>query len=724
MSPRAIFTRREFLQSAGEIGGALVIAFYLPPRAARAGEQPGAEFAPNAWLRIEQDGAVTVTVDKSELGQGTHTALAMVVAEELEADWSKVRVGPVPENPAGWSREMTTGGSTSVYTSFEALRRAGATARAMLVAAAAATWKVDPATCRAASGAVIHSPSGRRLAYGALVRQAAALPVPSNPPLKDPKDFRLVGTRVHKLETPSKLDGSAVFGMDVRVPGMLVATIERCPVFGGRLKRFTADRARVKPGVRGVVALEGLPWTGSNGAWGVGRAPGVAIVADSYWQAVQARSVLDIEWDEGPSAQLDSETIRAQLVRLAEQPGVQARAVGDAVAALGAAVTRVDAVYETPFLYHAPMEPMNCTADVRADACEVWAPTQNQTRAQQVAAEVAGLPVDKVRLHTTYSGGAFGRRLESDFVAEAVQLSKAVGAPVKVIWSREDDVQHDFYRPVTFNRLAAGLDGSGRPVAWTHRIVAPPIDVKFGPLRNGVDSSLLTGAQDLPYGIPNLLVGLVTVDLPIPRGYMRSVGLTHNPFVTECFLDELASTARRDPYDLRRELLRDKPRHLRALELAATRAGWASPVPAGQGRGIAICEWGPTVCAQVAEVTARADGTVRVHRVVCAVDCGQVVNLDGLEAQIQGGVLYGLQAALFGEITLSRGRVAQSNFTDYRVLHLDEAPVVEVYVVPSNDAQGGIGEPGVGPIAPAVCNAVFSATGRRIRKLPINSPGS
>jgi len=544
--------------------------------------------------------------------------------------------------------------------------------------------------------------------------------VPPNPPLKDPKDFKLIGTRVRRLEAPAKVDGSAVFGLDVKLPGMLVASVERCPVFGGSLVRFNADRARALPGVRHVVSLDGISWKG-DGAWGVGRSPGVAVLADTYWQAAQGRAALDVEWNPGVAASLDSDGIRAELVRRSTGPAVVAQSAGDVGAALASAARRVDAEYETPFLAHIPMEPMNCTADVRQDQVEAWVPTQNQTRAQQVSAETSGLPVGKVRVHTTYSGGAFGRRLESDFVAEAVQLSKAVGAPVKVVWSREDDIQHDFYRPATYNRLSAALDASGRPVAWSHRIVAPPIGVKFAALQNGMDDSLLTGAQHLPYAIPNLLVDLVTVELPVPLGYLRSVGLTHNTYVVESFLDEVAAAAGKDPLELRRSLLVDKPRHLRTLELAAARAGWGSRLPAGHGRGVALCQWGVTTCAEVAEVSVASNGAVTVHRVVCAVDCGQVVNVAGLEAQMQGGVLFGLQAALYGEITLRGGRVAQSNFHDYRALQLAEAPVVEVYPVPSSDQQGGIGEPPVGPIAPAVCNAIFAATGRRVRRLPIGS---
>ena len=708
-------SRREFVETTA----GLVLSFYLPGRAVAA-PATSDPFAPNAWLGIDTDGIVTLTLDKSEMGQGSQTGLAQILADELEADWSKVRLGPVPENPAGWSRRMSTGGSTAIHGSWDLLRKAGATARQMLITAAAQTWDVDRTSCRAEAGAVIHTATKRRLSYGRLAARAATLPVPQDVPLKDPKDFRLIGTRATRLDTPAKVDGSAVYGIDVTVPGLLVASIERCPVFGGTVKRYDATKAKGMPGVRAVVELEPSPWTGKDGAWGVGCAAGVAVVADTYWHAFQGRKALEIEWNEGDAASLGSDGIRAELVRLADQPGVEAKKVGDPAAALAAAAQRVEAVYEVPFLHHATMEPMTCTAHVQTDGCDVWAPTQNQTRAQEVAAELAGLPKEKVRIHTTFLGGGFGRRLEPDFVSEAVRVSKAVGAPVKVIWTREDDTQHGFYRPASYNRFAAGLDAAGNPVAWTHRVVGTPIRIKFGPLPKGLDGSLVDGAEDLPYVIPNLLVDQVAADfLPIPRGFWRSVGISHNAFVTESFMDEVATAAKQDPFELRRALLKDRPRHLRTLELVAEKAGWGTPLPAGRGRGIAFAEWQPTVCAQVAEVSVAPDGAVHVRRVVCAVDCGPAVNVGQIEAQIQGGIVYGLTAALYGEITIDRGRVKQSNFTDYAMMHINEMPVVEVHVVPSTEKQGGIGEPSVGPIAPAVCNAIFAATGKRIRKLPI-----
>jgi len=500
---------------------------------------------------------VTLTVDKSEMGQGSQTGLAVILAEELEADWSSVRLGPVPENPAAWSRTMRTGGSAAIRTSWEPLRKAGAAAREMLVGAAAETWKVDRATCRAERGAVMHAASGRRLPYGRLVARAAALPVPADPPLKDPKRFRLVGTRVRRLDTPSKVDGSAQFGIDVKIPGMLVASIERSPVLGGKIKRVNADAAKALPGVRHVVELEPSSWMGPKDGWAAGCAAGVAVVADTYWQAVVGRRALQIEWDEGDAGALSSENVRSQLAALATQPAIVAQTIGDAAAALAGAAKRIEAVYEVPFVHHATMEPMNCTAHVRADGggADIWAPTQNQEHAQKVAAQVTGLPVEQVRIHTTLSGGGFGRRLEPDFVSEAARVSKAVGAPVKVIWSREDDMRNGFYRPASVNRFAAGVDAGGRLVAWTHRIAGTPLRLKFGPLEKGIDDSLVDGAVDLPYAIPNLLVDQATLELaPVPRGPWRSVGVSHNGFVTEAFLDEVAAATGRDPFELRREL--------------------------------------------------------------------------------------------------------------------------------------------------------------------------
>jgi len=723
MKAHARVSRRDFLKTGATTAAGLTIAFYIPSRFTEVarGEAPtlsGSDgaFAPNGWVHIGTDGVVTITVDKSEMGQGVNTSYPMLVAEELDADFAQVRVGAAPENPAGWTRRMGTGGSSSVRSSYDTLRQAGATARAMLVAAAARQWGVEAATCRTEKGTVIHAATGRTLAYGALASRAGSLPVPADAPLKDPKDFRILGTRVRRLDTPVKVNGTARFGIDTRLPGMLYASIERSPAFGGSITRVDDSRARSMPGVKRVVQLAAVKSARSERA--------VAVVADSYWHALSARRALHIEWNDGPNGSLDSAAISARLAQLAEQAGLPARTEGDAGAAMQGAAKTIEAVYEVPYLAHATMEPMNCTAHVRATGCDVWAPTQGQSGAQAVAAEVAEMPPEQVRVHTTYLGGGFGRRSETDFVAEAVQLSKVMGAPVQVIDIREDDVRHDFYRPTTYNRFAAGFDASGNPVAWTHRIVGASIATSKGrPPRDGIDGSLVEGAANVPYEIPNILVEQTIADLPIPLGYWRSVGSSHNAYLTECFVDEVARAAGKDPYEFRRALLAKHPRHRGVLELAAQKAGWGTPLPAGRTRGIAVAESFGSYVAEVAEVSLDGKGMPRVHHVVCAVDCGPVVNPDTIEAQMQSGIVYGLTAALYGDITIERGRVLQGNFNDYPMLRMKEMPKVDVYIVPSTEKQGGIGEPGTPPIAPAVCNAIFAATGVPVRRLPIIRDG-
>jgi isoquinoline 1-oxidoreductase beta subunit len=730
MSADSKVSRRDFLKAGATAGAGLTIAFYLPSRfmekfGATRGElssaAPGsAPFAPNGWVHIGTDGVVTITVDKSEMGQGVNTSLPMIVAEELEVELASVRVGPAPENPSAWSRRMGTGGSSSVRGSYETLRKAGAAAREMLVAAAAQQWGVNASSCRAEKGTVIHTPTKRKLGYGELAASAAKLPVPEDPPLKDPKDFNLLGKPMPRLDTPEKVNGKARFGIDVRLPGMLYASIERSAVFGGKPKKVDDARAKAVPGVRKIVTVG---W--SEDEEKAARAQqGVAVVADHYWQALKGRRALAIDWDEGANASLSSEEITTRLAQLSEKPGVEARKEGDAAGAMKSAAKKIEAIYEVPYLAHATMEPMNCTAHVTADGCDVWAPTQGQSAAQRVAADVAGLPIEKVRVHTTYLGGGFGRRSETDFVAEAVRLSKEVGAPVQVIWTREDDVRHDFYRPTTYNKFGAAFDASGNPVAWTHRIVGPSISVSKGrPPRDGIDGSLVEGAANVPYGIPNILVEQTIADLPIPLGYWRSVGSSHNAFVTESFFDEVAHAAGKDPYELRRVLLRDQPRHLGVLDLAAEKAGWGRKPAEDRVRGIAVAEAFGSYVAEVVEISLEKDGKPRVHRVVCAVDCGPNVKPDTIEAQMKGGIVYGLSAAQYGDITIDRGRVSQGNFNDYPVVRMNEMPAVEVYIVKSTEKQGGIGEPGVPPIAPALCNAIFTATGKPVRKLPLIQRG-
>jgi len=707
MSTPTQVTRRAFLETAGAAGAGLVISFYLPsgPRFRSSAAGP---FAPNAWLRIGADDSVLVIVDRSEMGQGVTTALPMLLAEELEADWSRIKIEFAPADKA-YTNPMFgmqgTGGSTSVRAAYTPLRKAGAAARELLVAAAAQTWGVEQAECRAERGAVVHAPTKRRLTYGKLVAKAATLAAPPAVPLKDPKDWKILGTRVRRLDTPPKVDGSAQFGIDVKVPGMLVAVIARSPVFGGKVKSVDAVKAKAVPGVRQVVQISS----------------GVAVVADGYWPAKKGRDALAVTWDDGPTASVSSATIAQLFGQRAEQPGAVARHDGDPDGTLGSAPAKVDAVYDLPFLAHATMEPMNCTAHVRADGVDIWAPTQFQTGAQGFGAKIGGVTPDKVKVHTTYLGGGFGRRFELDFIQEALETSKAVGAPVKVIWSREDDIRNAQYRPANHHRLRAGLDASGQPVAWTHRIVAPSIMARVFPdtIKNGLDEEAVEGGVGMPYTISNVHVDYLLTDTGIPVGFWRSVNNSYNAFAVESFIDELAHVAKKDPYEYRRDLLSKAPRHLGALNLAASKAGWGTAPPAGRARGIAVYKAFESYVAEVAEVSVASDGAVKVHRVVCAVDCGPVVNPSIVEAQMESAIVFGLTAALYGEIAIEGGRVKQSNFHDYPMLRLAEMPKIEVYIVPSTDAQGGVGEPGTPPIAPAVCNAIFAATGKRIRKLPI-----
>ena len=707
MSTPTQVTRRAFLETAGAAGAGLVISFYLPS-GLRFRSPTAGPFAPNAWLRIGEDESVLVIVDRSEMGQGVTTALPMLLAEELEADWSRIRIEFAPADKA-YTNPMFgmqgTGGSTSVRAAYTPLRKAGAAARELLVAAAAQTWGVEKAECRAERGAVVHARSKRRLSYGKLVTKAATLGAPPDVPLKDPKDWKILGTRVRRLDTPPKVDGSAQFGIDVKVPGMLVAVVARSPVFGGKVTSFDAAKTKAVPGVRQVVQISS----------------GVAVVADGYWPAKKGRDALAVTWDEGPTASVSSATIAQLFGQRAEQAGAVARHGGDPDGTLGSAPAKVDAVYDLPFLAHATMEPMNCTAHVRADGVDIWAPTQFQTGAQGFGAKIGGVTPDKVKVHTTYLGGGFGRRFELDFIQEALETSKAVGAPVKVIWSREDDIRNAQYRPANHHRMRAGLDANGQPVAWTHRIVAPSIMARVFPdtVKNGLDEEAVEGGVGMPYAIPNVHVDYLLTDTGIPVGFWRSVNNSYNAFAVESFIDELAHAAKKDPYEYRRDLLGKAPRHLGALNLAASKAGWGTAPPAGRARGIAVYKSFESYVAEVAEVSVASDGAVKVHRVVCAVDCGPVVNPSIVEAQMESAIVYGLTAALYGEIAIEGGRVKQSNFHDYQMLRLAEMPKVEVYIVPSTDAQGGVGEPGTPPIAPAVANAIFAATGKRIRKLPI-----
>ncbi len=670
---------------------------------------------PNAFIRIGTDSKVTIIVNKSEMGQGVYTSLPMLIAEELECDWKSVRVEAASVDPAynhtEWGSMQGTGGSSSVRSTWNQFRKAGAAARVMLLEAAAKTWKVHAASCRAEKGFVIHGATGRKLAYGKLVGKAAGIKAPQDVPLKEPKDFSLIGKATRRLDTPEKVNGKGIFGIDAKVPGMLTAVVVRSPVFGGKVKSLNADKARTVPGVRNVVQVNS----------------GVAVVAEHFWQAKRGRDVLEVTWDEGDNTKLSSPEMREEYAKLAKGPGSVAKKKGEPEQAMANAAKQITAEYEVPYLAHATMEPLNCLVDLRDESCEIWTGTQMQTSDRNAAAKIAGLKPEQVKLYTTLLGGGFGRRANpySDFVAEAVHVAKAIRKPVKVIWTREDDMKGGYYRPMWYDRIAAGLDTIGNPVAWQHAIVGQSIisgtPFEKAMLKDGVDVTSVEGAQDIPYDIPNILVSLHSPKLGIPVLWWRSVGHSHTAFVVESFLDEVAHAGGKDPYEFRRALLKEHPRHRNVLELAAQKAGWGTPLPEGRARGIAVHESFGSFVAQVAEVSVGPTGGVRVHRVVCVIDCGRFVNPDTIEAQMESGIVFGLTAALYGEITFKDGRVVQGNFDDYPMLRMNEMPRVEVYVMPSQEQPQGVGEPGVPPIAPAVCNAIFAATGKRVRRLPIRT---
>ncbi len=710
-------SRREFLIAGAAAGGGLLLGWHMdggPRLAAAATAAPALEFAPNAFIRVGTDGSVTLIMGQVEMGQGMYTSMPMLLAEELEVGLDQVRLEHAPPDDKRYVNPLfgfqATGGSTSVKGLYLPMRRAGATARTMLIAAAAERWNVEPASCRAERGSVIHTGSGRRLGYGALAAAAAELPIPDNVPLKRPEEFKLIGTPAKRLDTPQKVNGIAQYGIDVRVPGMKIATVAASPVLGGKVAGLDEAKAMAIKGVHQVVRLD----------------EAVAVVADHMWAAKQGLAALAIRWDDGPNAAVSTDDVVKGLAAAAETPGVVARKEGDAAAGIASAATKLEAVYQAPFLAHATMEPMNCTVHVRPDGCEVWTGSQVLARVQATAAQVTGLPLDKVVVHNHLLGGGFGRRLEVDYVTQAVRIAKQVDGPVKVIWTREEDVQHDVYRPYYYDRLAAGLDARGQPIAWSHRVVGPSILARWVPpaFRNGLDGDALDGAATLLYDIPAIQVEYVRHEEEVVNtGFWRGVGVTHNTFVIESFIDELAAAAKADPFEYRRALLTKAPRARAVLELAAKEAGWGTTLPAGRGRGVALMYggfWG-TYVAQVAELSVTPSGEVHVHRVVCAVDCGTVVNPDIVKAQIEGGVIFGISGALYGEVTLKNGRVEQSNFHDVRVLRMNETPTIDVHLVRNFEAPGGMGEPGTAVTAPALANAVFAATGKRIRKLPLKA---
>lgn len=733
MSDISNLSRREFLIASGLSTGGLLLGMYWPSREARAASAE--RFSPNAWVSIDTDGTVTIWVGESDMGQGVRTSLPMILADELEADWEDVQIEQAYPHPKFGS--LGTGGSSSVRNAWDPLRKAGATARAMLITAAAQTWDVPESECVAEKGTVKHAPSDRSLSYGELVETAARLDVPEDPPLKSHDEFRYIGQPMTMLDTPDRVTGQATYGLDVRVPDMLVASVARCPVFGGSVADFDASRAKAVEGVHDVVEIEsvGVP---------VHVPGGVAVVAESTWIAMKGREALDVTWDEGPHASETTERLRDQFQHLTESSGKAVRSDGDADGALANAAQTVKATYELPYLAHATMEPMNCVAHVREDGVEIWAPTQTPSWAQRSVAEALGVPQDSVMIHTTLLGGGFGRRLNPDVPVEAALISKKVGRPVQVVWTREDDTQHDFYRPASHHRMQAGIDAEGNPVAWHHRMSTPAIQAYINGNTEDPEGNEVPGAADLPYGIPNIQVEYALAKSGVPRGWWRSVEHSFNGFVVNAFMDELAEACGRDPYEFRLQLLDQvdsqalqavmKEHHgdLRShafsvdrfqnvLQLAAKHGNWGEPLPEGRGRGIAVHWSFLSYAAEVAEVTVEDDGSVSVDRVVCVADCGTVVNPRTLEEQMEGGIVYGLTAMLKDEITIDGGSVNQGNFDDYPMLRMNEMPTVEVHVVPSTQPPSGAGEPGVPPLAGAVANAIYDATGTRVRRLPVRS---
>jgi isoquinoline 1-oxidoreductase beta subunit len=678
-------SRRGFLGAAA----GLWIGTVLPARRASAAVSTKI----NAFVHVGTDDVVTLFIHKSEMGQGPVTSLAQLLAEELECDWKKIRTefAPVSREYGGMQGVF---GSASIRTSYDSLRRAGAAAREMLIEAAAQQWSVDRGGLRAENSTVINPVNGAKLSFGALAEVAAKMQAPASPALKDPAQYRLVGKPVKRLDTAIKTDGSAEFGIDVRLPGMLYAVVARCPVFGGKVKSYYVGKTMTVPGVKQVHSIS----------------TGVAVVADNTWNAMMGRRALVIEWDEGKVAGVDTAGITRAFVEKMSQPGAPARKVGDAEATLAGTAKKIEAVYEVPFLAHAPMEPLNATADVKPDHCAIYASTQGQSAAQQIAARVTGLKPEQIEVHTKYLGGGFGRRAANDYIGEAVEVSKAAGVPVKLTWSREDDLQQDYYRPASYAKFAGAVDAEGWPHVLTSRIACPP----FG----GGSRTATEGVADLAYAIPHVLVDYHAVAMGIPVSYWRSVGYSQNTFFAESFLDELIHAGGKDPVEARRRLLSNQPRLLAVLNLAAEKAGWGQPLPAGRARGVSLTSNIGSFTAQVAEVSV-AQGKLRVHRVVCAVDCGRTVNPAIIDQQMQSGIVFGLAAALKGGITIDKGRVQQSNFHQYDVLRIDEMPVVEVHVLPTNNPSGGIGEASTPGIAPAVTNAIFAATGKRVRRLPI-----
>jgi isoquinoline 1-oxidoreductase beta subunit len=702
--------RRTVLRAGLAIGGGLLLSLHLPGigRAAEA----DTTFAPNAFIRIDHSGAVTLIMADTECGQGIWTSSAMLLAEELEVGLDQVQLEAAPPNAALYANPLlglqATGGSTSIRADWRRFREAGAIARTMLIAAAAAQWGVEATTCKAARATVIHPPSGRSVGYGALVDAAAKLPVPHDVPLKDPSQFTLIGHSQHRLDTPSKVNGSAVYGIDVRVPGMKIGTVAASPVPGGRLTSIDEAAARQVPGVRDVIRLDDT----------------VAVIGDHMWAAKQGLAAASPVWDDGPNAGRDMGAVISALDTASQTAGVVALSKGDAAQAIAAAAKHLDSVYQLPFLAHAPMEPINTTIHVRPDGAEVWVGTQVPTRTQDAVAQVTGLPAQSVVVHNLYMGGAFGRRLDIDSITQAAQVARHVDGPVKLIWTREEDIQHDLYRPYYYDRISGGIDAAGHVVGWSHRVTGSSVMARWAPagmkLGGKLDPDAVEGSVETPYDFPAQHVEYVRHETPgVTTLWWRGVGPTHNVFVVESFVDELANLAGTDPVAFRRTLVGGDTRARAVLDLVAERSQWGTPLPPGVGRGVALQFAFGSYLAAVLEVEVTPRGEIHLRHATVAVDCGPVVNPDTVVAQIQGGLIFGLSAAMYNEITLRDGRVTQSNFDDYRALRINEAPTILVHIVNNPGAPiGGIGETGTAIAAPALANAIFAATKKRLRRIP------
>jgi len=701
----AATSRREFLQTGLAVGGALVVGF----RIGSANAASGAPFAPNAFVRMDKQGIVTLVMPQVEMGQGVYTSVAMILADEMDVDWKQVKLEHAPPNDKLYGNPtfglQVTGNSNSIRAFWTPLRTAAATARAMLTEAAASLWKVKAADCKSENSSIVHAASGRKLAYSALIDAASRVSLPKDPPLKSPSDFKLIGQSLKRLDTPDKVNGKAVYGIDVMPQGVKFATLTICPVFGGKVAKVDDSKAKQVSGVRQVITGEDF----------------VAVVADHMWAAKKGLAALDIRWDEGDHGKVSSDQVWRQLRTAGEKTGAVAKNEGDVQKGLGEG-DRVEAAYELPFLAHATMEPLNCTVHVKPNSCEVWVGTQVISRAQAAAAKVAGLPLEKVTVHNHLIGGGFGRRLETDYVEKAVFIGKQVDGPVKVVWSREEDMQHDVYRPIYLDQLSASV-ANGRIVSWNHRIAGSSVIARWLPpaFQKGIDVDAIDGAADIQYDIPNVHVEYVREEpLPIPTGFWRGVGPNNNFFAIESFIDELAKKAGKDPVEFRLAMLGKSPRLKAALQMAADKAGWGGALPARTGRGVGIQLSFGSYIATITEVEVDKQGEIRVRRVVSAVDSGIVVNPDTLIAQMQGGLVFGLTAALHGQITIDKGRVQQSNFHDYRMMRINEVPRIEVHIVKSGEAPGGIGEAGTTAGPPAFANAIFAATGVRVRRLPVD----